>query len=102
MVGVVVGVECVSIPNASFICGTDSPVRLASLTTAAPRSIRQSQGIVSLRVVPLEPPPPEKKTRKMEQEEEKKRRRRRKQWRRKRAGREEEQEKRKNKVMKGE
>ena len=43
----------VSNPRASFICGTLSPVRLASLTTAAPLRSRQSQGIVSLRVVPL-------------------------------------------------
>lgn len=47
-------------PKASFICGTDSPVKLASLTTAAPRNKTQSHGIVSLRVVPaLEAPPPE-------------------------------------------
>ena len=51
-------VDGTSSPNASFICGTDSPVKLASLTTAAPRNKTQSQGIVSLRVVMLEPPPP--------------------------------------------
>mmetsp|Transcript_32457 Transcript_32457/g.103530 ORF Transcript_32457/g.103530 Transcript_32457/m.103530 type:complete len:372 (+) Transcript_32457:4540-5655(+) len=32
----------------SFICGTDSPVSEASLTTAAPRSSRQSHGTTSL------------------------------------------------------
>mmetsp|Transcript_2116 Transcript_2116/g.6630 ORF Transcript_2116/g.6630 Transcript_2116/m.6630 type:complete len:256 (+) Transcript_2116:3391-4158(+) len=32
----------------SFICGTDSPVREASFTTAAPRSNRQSHGTTSL------------------------------------------------------
>mmetsp|Transcript_67444 Transcript_67444/g.119583 ORF Transcript_67444/g.119583 Transcript_67444/m.119583 type:complete len:262 (-) Transcript_67444:655-1440(-) len=33
--------------SASFICGTDSPVRVASLTTALPRSRTQSQGTTS-------------------------------------------------------
>mmetsp|Transcript_41840 Transcript_41840/g.98010 ORF Transcript_41840/g.98010 Transcript_41840/m.98010 type:complete len:819 (-) Transcript_41840:1372-3828(-) len=31
----------------SFICGTDSPVRLASFTTAVPRSSKQSHGTMS-------------------------------------------------------
>ena len=35
----------VSPESESFICGTDSPVRLASLTTADPRSTRQSHGM---------------------------------------------------------
>ena len=35
----------VSPDSESFICGTDSPVRLASLTTAEPLSTRQSHGM---------------------------------------------------------
>lgn len=34
--------------TASFICGMDSPVSVASFSTAVPRSRRQSQGTMSL------------------------------------------------------